>query len=812
MISETVNKIGASPTLKISAKAKAMRAEGIDVIDLSVGEPDFPTPENIKEAGIKAIRDNFTKYTDNSGIADLRKAIAGRLKDDYGLTYALNEILVSAGAKSSLYHLVQALVDEGEEVIIPSPYWVTYPECVALAKGKSVIVPTREEEGFLLTPDRLKAAITPATKALILNNPSNPTGAAYERRHLEALAEIIRGEDIYVIADEIYSKLIFDGFLFTSFPALGEDIKKKSIIVNGVSKTYSMTGWRIGFAAGPAEIIAGMAKIQSHTTSNACSISQKASLEAFGGPQYEAQRMASEFQRRRNYALMKLSAVPGLSCFKPQGAFYLFPNVSAYFGKEADGVPIRNSYGMAYYLLKQARVAIVPGDAFGADDYIRLSYATSMENLEKGMGRIVEALAKLKTAKKTKRVALNNTVTKVRKSVPVEAGIEAKMRDALVAEMDGSLGFESLYEWNANIGGAVVRLRTNSTHLNDFWTENWYPAQLEADLEPHGVVYAVDGIAGREPRAFYNSETRTGVLVNTDNYGPLRSLALGLVMDQAERMFGAHAVRGMSADVGGNGLVLIGPPGTNKTELFFELLKDPRFRMQANDVVFVRYAGGAAAAECVERKLYMPTNTVEAFDTFRNGDVSESTARRRLAPLFDRSKCENVVTRKEDCRNEECLRKDDCRLDRGSPYCYKASKEAHAMLDPAWIGGKAAVARRTNLRWVFILRNDTISPAAVKLEKDEALRMLEAGESAGAKKSLSGKSQPFYNPHLLVATQGRLDAMLERPGPGGLEADRLGAERLEQERSFFARLLDHTTCYLFNSGVAGADKLKELIS
>ena len=775
MISETVNKIGASPTLKISAKAKAMWAEGIDVIDLSVGEPDFPTPENVKEAGIKAIRDNFTKYTDNSGIADLRKAIAGRLKDDYGLTYALNEIIVSAGAKASLYHLVQALVNEGEEVIIPSPYWVTYPECVVLAKGKPVIVPAREEDGFLLTPDRLKAAISPATKALILNNPSNPTGAAYERRHLEALAEVIRGEDIYVIADEIYAKLIYDGFLFTSFPALGEDIKKKSIIVNGVSKAYSMTGWRIGFAAGPTEIIAGMAKIQSHTTSNACSISQKASLEAFGGPQYEAQRMASEFQRRRNYALMKLSAIPGLSCFKPQGAFYLFPNVSSYFGKEADGVPIRNSYGMAYYLLKQARVAIVPGDAFGTDDYIRISYSTSMENLEKGMDRIIEALAKLKTAKKTKRVALNNTVTKVRKSVPVEAGIDSKMRDGLVAEMDGHLGYESLYEWNANIGGAVVRLRTNSAHLNDFWMENWYPAQLEADLEPHGVVYAVDGIAGREPRAFYNSETRTGVLVNTDNYGPLRSLALGLVMDQAERMFGAHAVRGMSADVGGNGLVLIGPPGTNKTELFFELLKDPRFRMQANDVVFVRYAGGAAAAECVERKLYMPTNTVEAFD--------------RLAPLFDRSKCENVVTRKEDCRNEECLRKDDCRLDRGSPYCYKASKEAHAMLDPAWIGGKAAVARRTNLRWVIILRNDAISPAAVKMEKGEALRVLESGESAGAKKSLSGKSQPFYNPHLLVATP----------------------ERLELEKSFYARLLDHTTCYLFNSGVAAADKLKELI-
>jgi aspartate/methionine/tyrosine aminotransferase len=395
MISEKVNQIGSSPTLKILAKVKSMRAEGIDVIDLSVGEPDFPTPENIKAAGIKAIQENFTKYTETDGIPALRKAIIQRLKDDHGLTYGLKEVIVSTGAKSSLFHLVQALVNEGEEVIVPSPYWVTYPECVALAKGKAVIVPTREKDGFRLTADQLKSAISPATKALILNNPSNPTGAAYERRHLEALAEVIKGEDIYVIADEIYDKLVYDGFLFTSFAALGEDIKKKTIIINGVSKAYSMTGWRIGFAAGPADVINGMSKIQSHTTSSACSISQKAGLEAFCGPQDELQRMVSEFQRRRNYVLMKLQSVPGISCFKPQGAFYLFPNVRSYFDKEVDGVPIRDSYGMAYYLLKQARVAIVPGDAFGADDYIRLSYATSMKNLEKAMDRIIEALAKL---------------------------------------------------------------------------------------------------------------------------------------------------------------------------------------------------------------------------------------------------------------------------------------------------------------------------------------------------------------------------------------------------------------------------------
>src|SRR5512135_1262916 len=741
MISEKVQRIGASPTLKISAKAKAMKAEGIDVIDLSVGEPDFPTPENIKEAGIKAIRDNFTKYTESDGILALRKAIAKRLKEDYGLEYAPKQIIVSAGAKASLFHLVQALVDEGEEVIIPSPYWVTYPECVNLAKGRPVIVPTREEDGFLLTPDALKASISPATKAVILNNPCNPTGAAYTRDQLLALAEVLKGEDVYMIADEIYASLVYDNFKFTSFAALGEDVKKKTILVNGVSKSYSMTGWRIGYAAGPAEVIDGMSKIQSHTTSNACSIAQKAALEAYDGPQYDVQKMVAEFQRRRNYCLMRLAAVPGLSCFKPQGAFYLFPNVKSFYDKEANGAKIRNSYGLAYYLLKEARVAIVPGDAFGNDDYIRLSYATSMTNLEKSMDRIVEALAKLKTAKKVQRVALSNAVTRVKKAPPVEIVTDARMRDALVAEMEGHLGFEGRFEWTARIGGAALQLRTNVAHLNDFWVENFPPAPGEADVRPHGVIYAVDGIAGREPRGFYHEATQTGILVNTDLYGSLRGLALGLAMDVSMRTGGgmSGAVRGMSADLDGRGLILVGPPGTKKTELFFELLADPRFKLHSNDIVFVEIAGSRAAAENVERKLYLPTSTVEL-------DA-------RLAPLFDRSKCENVVVRKEDCQDAECQRADDCRLDRGSLYCYKAAKEAHALLDPAWLGGPAAAVKRTNLRLVVLLRNDATSPAVVELSKDEALRTLEAGEAAGAKKALSGpKPQPFYNPHLLGAT------------------------------------------------------------
>jgi len=776
MISDKANKIGASPTLKVAAKARAMQAEGIDVVDLSLGEPDFATPENIKTAGIRAIQENFTKYTENEGIPALKQAIIARFKEDYGLSYAPNEVIVSTGAKSSLFHAIQAIVNDEEEVIIPAPFWVTYPHLVNLAKGKPVIVPVLEENGFVLTADELRAHITPATKALILNSPSNPTGATYTRDQLEALAEVIRKEDIYVIADEIYDKLVYDGFKFTSFAALGDDIKKKTIVINGVSKSYSMTGWRIGFTAGPADVINAMSKIQSHTTSNPVSISQKASLEALSGPQHDVAKMVAEFQRRRNYCLMKLRAIPQLSCFKSPGAFYLFPNVKAFYEKEFNGTAIRNSYGLAYFLLKEARVAVVPGDAFGADDYVRLSYATSMAALEKGMERISRALAELKPAKKAKRVALNNYVTRVKKSVPVDAAITDKVRDGLVDEIRGHLTPEGYFEWNANINGVVVQLKTNVSHLNDFWVDNWYPAQLESDLEPHGIIYAVDGIPGREPRACYNSETKTGIIVNCDNYGPLRSLALGLVADVSERLFGIHPVRGMSLDAGGNGLILIGPPGTRKTDLFFGLLRDPKFRFHSNDIAFVRHSGKVAQADGVERKAYTPTDTAEPFQ--------------RLAPLFDQSKCENVIMHKEDCTNAECLRQDDCRLDRGSPFCYKASQGAHAMLDPNWIGGPASFVKRTVLRWIFILRNDAISPSIVELGPDEALRILESGESPGIQKSVaSGKSSAFFNPHLLVTTE----------------------ERLALQKTFFLRLAGSASVYLFNSGVAGVEKIKEIV-
>ena len=775
MVSEKANQIGISPTLKITTKAKAMKAEGIDIIDLSVGEPDFPTPDNVKEAGIRAIEENFTKYTENEGIPALKEAIINRLKEDHGLTYTKDEIIVSAGAKSSLYHLVQALVDEGDEVLVPAPYWVTYPHAVTLAKGKAIIIPTKEENGFLLTPDQLKSAISPATKAIILNNPSNPTGAAYMRHELEALADVVLEEDIFIIADEIYEKIMYDDFRFTSIASLGEAIKKKTVVINGVSKSYSMTGWRIGYAAGSAEIINAMAKIQSHTTSNPCSISQRASLEALKGPQHEVSKMKAEFQRRRNYLLMRLQSIPQVSCFKPQGAFYLFPNFSHYYDKEFKNVQIRNSYGLAYFLLKEAKVAVVPGDAFGADDHIRISYATSMENLEKGMDRIIEAVSNLKTAKKIKRVALNNTVTRQRKSVPVDSSISVKMKDALVAEMESHLSYANYFEWNANINGVIVQLRTNVAHLNDFWVDNWYPAQIEADLEPHGFIYAVDGIPGREPHAFYNSETNTGFLINADNYVPLRSLALGLTIDVSERLFSVHSIRGMAADIDGNGLILIGPKGTKKTELFFGLLEDERFRLLSNEIVFVRFGGGRVLIDGVERKLFLPTNTVESYP--------------RLAPLFDNSKCENVIIRKEECQDSECLRVDDCRLDRGSPYCYKASKDAQALLDPYWIDGPAKHLKRSTFRWMIVLRYDTTSPPSVKLEAEDSLRILETGESLGLARSLSpSKSQPFYNPHLLLTTP----------------------ERMELQRSFFERILESIDCYLFNSGVGTVEDLKKI--
>jgi len=413
-VAERVSRVATSPTLRISGKAKAMAAEGIDVIDLSVGEPDFPTPDNIKRAAKQAIDDNITKYTANAGIPELKQAIADKLREENRVEYnPADEIIVSSGAKNCLYNASMALFNKGEEVIIPAPYWVSYPPQVVLAKAIPVIVSTKEENEFRLTPDELRSALTFNTKALILNNPSNPTGSAYRLEELEAIAEIAAEEGIFIIADEIYEKLVYDGFRFASVASVSPRVKQRTIIINGVSKSYSMTGWRIGYAAGPKDVIAAMSKVQSHNTSNASSVSQMAALEAMKGPQADIAMMMSEFQKRRNFMLHKLRAIPDISCIEPRGAFYLFPNMSSYYEKEYEGMQIRNSYGLAYYLLKTARVAVVPGDAFGADDFMRLSYASSMERIEEAMERITEAMSKLEVAKKIARVSLNNTRTKV---------------------------------------------------------------------------------------------------------------------------------------------------------------------------------------------------------------------------------------------------------------------------------------------------------------------------------------------------------------------------------------------------------------
>jgi aspartate aminotransferase len=384
-----------SPTLATAAKAKEMKASGIDVVDFGVGEPDFDTPENVKEAAKKAIQSGFTKYTPASGTDELKEAVIEKFKKDNGLVYEKSQILISCGAKHSLYNIAEALFDPGDEVIIPSPYWVSYPDQVILNDATPVIVETTEEEGFKLSAKKLERALTRKTKAIILNSPSNPTGLAYDRRTIEEIAAVAVKHKIYVISDEIYEKLIYDGFRHFSIASLGPEIKGLTIVVNGVSKSHAMTGWRIGYAAGPKDVITAMANIQSQSTSNPTSISQKAAVEALRGPQDFIQSMNIEFDKRRKYMVERLNKIPGMSCLMPVGAFYAFPRVSPLFGKSVNGKRIRGSSDIADYLLEEAKVALVSGDAFGADAYIRLSYATSLDTIVKGLDRIERATSKL---------------------------------------------------------------------------------------------------------------------------------------------------------------------------------------------------------------------------------------------------------------------------------------------------------------------------------------------------------------------------------------------------------------------------------
>ncbi len=392
MLSNRACKIKPSPTLAIDAKAKAMKAEGIDIVNFGVGEPDFDTPDNIKEAAIKAIKDGFTKYTPVGGIDPLKDAIIKKFKRDNNLEYKLDEIIVSCGAKHSLYNIAQALFSPGDEVLIPSPYWVSYPDQVLLNDAIPVFIKTYEADFFMVNPEVIESHITKKTKALVLNSPSNPTGLTYDKKILERIAEIVLKYDIYVISDEIYEKLIYDGVQHVSIASLGNEIKNKAIVVNGLSKSYAMTGWRIGYAAGPKEIIKAMTNIQSQSTSNPTSISQKAAVEALNGPQDFIDTMLTEFDKRRRLLVSELNSIPDMSCLTPTGAFYAFPNMSKFYGKSINGRKISSSSDLALYLLEEARVALVHGGAFGDDNYIRLSYATSIDEIKKGIDRIRRAV------------------------------------------------------------------------------------------------------------------------------------------------------------------------------------------------------------------------------------------------------------------------------------------------------------------------------------------------------------------------------------------------------------------------------------
>ncbi len=394
-LSNRLNRLAPSATLAMSQKSSEMKAQGIDVINLSVGEPDFNTPEHIKEAAKKAIDDNWSKYSPVPGYPELRKAIAEKLQKENGLSYTTNEILVSNGAKQSVCNTIMALVNDGDEVIIPAPYWVSYPQMAKLAGGEPVIVNATFEQDFKITPEQLEAAITPKTKMLILCSPSNPTGSVYSQEELDALAEVVKKHDnMFVLADEIYEHINYVGKHASI--AKSEGMKERAIIVNGVSKAYAMTGWRIGYIAAPEWIVKGCNKLQGQYTSGPCSVSQKAAEMAYVASQMCVEEMRQAFERRRNLIVTLAKDIPGLEVNVPQGAFYLFPKCSSFYGKSYGARTIKNSTDLAMYLLEEGHVATVGGDAFGDPDCFRMSYATSDENIKEAMRRIKETLAKLK--------------------------------------------------------------------------------------------------------------------------------------------------------------------------------------------------------------------------------------------------------------------------------------------------------------------------------------------------------------------------------------------------------------------------------
>ena len=394
-LSKLAQKLKPSATVTITAKAKALKAQGIDVIGFGAGEPDFDTPNNIKKSAISAINSGFTKYTAPGGIDKIKEAIIERIKKDYDIKYEKPEIIVSCGAKHILYNLTQVLVDDGDEVIIPAPYWVTYPEQVTIAGGAPVIIDTNEKSGFKISPKDLEEKINERTKAIILNYPSNPTGSTYTKNELESIVNIALDSDLIIITDEIYDKIIYGDTKHTPIPSLSKKAKENSILVNGVSKAYSMTGWRIGYAAGNRDVIKAMNNLQGQCTSNPVTISQYAAIEAFTGSQDEVEKMRKEFEIRKDYIVNELNKIDGINCFEPQGAFYVFPNVSNFYGKKHEDKTINNSLDFTEFLLEVAKVAVVPGIEFGADSYIRISFAVSDKEIKEGISRISSSLLKL---------------------------------------------------------------------------------------------------------------------------------------------------------------------------------------------------------------------------------------------------------------------------------------------------------------------------------------------------------------------------------------------------------------------------------
>ncbi len=398
LIASRLSRVKPSPTLAVTAKAAELKAAGKDVIGLGAGEPDFDTPEHIKQAAIDAMKKGDTKYTPVAGTAALKKAIIDKFKRDNGLEYAANQIIAGVGAKQVIFNAMLATLNAGDEVIIPAPYWVSYPDMVLFAEGTPVIVSSKEEDGFKLSPQALDKAITPKTKWLILNSPSNPTGAAYSEKELRALADVLlKHPHVMILADDIYEHLLYDGFVFKTIAQVEPKLFERTLTVNGVSKAYSMTGWRIGYAGGPKNLIAAITDIQSHSTSNACSISQAASVAALNGPQEFLKEWRDSFAARRDLVVNGLNDIPGITCLKPEGAFYVFPSIKGLIGKKTpSGKVIDRCVSFCDYLLEEANVAAVFGEAFGMGGYFRISYATSEKNLNEAMARIKKACAALR--------------------------------------------------------------------------------------------------------------------------------------------------------------------------------------------------------------------------------------------------------------------------------------------------------------------------------------------------------------------------------------------------------------------------------